>query len=170
VPDCGSGAAGRLPSRSGNQRRAPASGNPSEKALTDPNGACLELRGVKDMVLENRVIGPCGGNGIEIWDSENITIRNVVIKDTTARGIYMHGSKSIDISESEIRNTISGIYAISSTGYSRLLQHDRRPARAGAARPVRSVRQGGRRREPHQLQCRTQPTGTGHPRGRYQPL
>jgi hypothetical protein len=52
----------------------PASGNSSEKALTNPNGACLELRGVKDMVLENRVIGPCGGNGIEIWDSENIMI------------------------------------------------------------------------------------------------
>jgi parallel beta-helix repeat protein len=91
-------------------------GQAEETPLTNPNGTCLELRGVKDRVIENRVIGPCGGNGIELWDSQNITIRNVVITDTAASGIYIHGSTSIAISESRISNTISGIYAISSSG------------------------------------------------------
>jgi parallel beta-helix repeat protein len=96
--------------------KAASEGEPSGVPLTNPNGPCLELRGLKNKVIENRVIGPCGGNGIELWDSENVTIRNVVITDTTASGIYIHGSKSVEISESRISNTISGIYAVASSG------------------------------------------------------
>jgi parallel beta-helix repeat protein len=94
---------------------APA-GTAAPAVLTNPKGNCLELRGVKNKVIENQVIGPCGENGIELWESENITIRNVVIKDTTASGIYIYGSKSVEITESRITNTVSGVYAVESSG------------------------------------------------------
>lgn len=89
---------------------------PASPAVTNPNGSCLVLKGLKDKVIENLTLGPCGRDGIEIWDSENVTIRNVVITDTTGSGIYIYGSKSIEVTESRILRTISGIYAVSSSG------------------------------------------------------
>ncbi len=88
----------------------------AEAPFTNPNGSCLVLKGLKNKVIENKVIGPCGKDGIEIWDSENVTIRNVTISDTAGSGIYIHGSTAIEVTESRISKTISGIYAVSSSG------------------------------------------------------
>lgn len=83
--------------------------------LTNDKGSCLVLHGLKEAVVEDLTIGPCAGNGIELIDSHNVTVRNVRIADTAQSGIYVLGSSSISISESRISNTISGIYAVDST-------------------------------------------------------
>jgi parallel beta-helix repeat protein len=88
---------------------------PPGSKLTDAKASCLVLNGLKDAVIENLDIGPCAGNGIELIDSHNVTIRDVRIDGTGGSGIYVLGSSSIRISESRITDTISGIYAVSST-------------------------------------------------------
>jgi hypothetical protein len=89
---------------------------PAKRAITNAEGSCLVLEREKDKVIENLKIGPCAGNGIELRDSENITIRDVVITDTVGSGIAIFGSKSVEITENRITNTISGIYAVSASG------------------------------------------------------
>ena len=84
--------------------------------LANPKGSCLKLNDLKDAVIENLVIGPCGDHGIELHNSHNVTIRNVVIKDTTQCGIYITGSTAIEVSESRISDPISGIYVVDSSG------------------------------------------------------
>ncbi len=88
---------------------------PPGSKLTNASGSCLALHGLKDAVIADLDIGPCGGNGIELIDSHNVTIRNVRIAGTQQSGIYALGSSSIQVTESYISDTISGIYAVSST-------------------------------------------------------
>lgn len=84
--------------------------------ISNPKGTCLVLSGVKDKIIENLAIGPCGGHGIELLDSRNVTIRNVVITDTVESGIYIAGSTSVEVTESRISNGVSGVYALDSSG------------------------------------------------------
>ena len=91
--------------------------------LANPKGSCLKLNDLKDAVIENLVIGPCGDHGIELHNSHNVTIRNVVIKDTTQSGIYITGSTAIEVSESRISDPISGIYAVRLERHKRQLQY-----------------------------------------------
>jgi parallel beta-helix repeat protein len=74
------------------------------------------LRNLHDVVVENLTIGPCGKIGIELIDSEQVTLRNVTVTDTNDVGIYVDGSSSVVVEGSRITNTLSGVYAVRSTG------------------------------------------------------
>lgn len=89
---------------------------PPGSKFVNPEGSCLSFTGLKDAIIENLVIGPCAAHGIELHDSRNVTIRNVVIADTVQSGIYITGSTSIDIEESRISKGVSGVYALDSSG------------------------------------------------------
>jgi len=88
---------------------------PPGSKLTNAKASCLAMRGLKNAVIADLVIGPCNGNGIELIDSHNVTIQNVQITGTAQSGIYILGSSSIRITESRISDTISGIYAVDTT-------------------------------------------------------
>jgi nitrous oxidase accessory protein NosD len=72
------------------------------------------LNGIKNTVIENVEIGPCGEHGISITDSQDVLIRNVTIHDTEGTGIRILGSQSITVAESNLTNTLSGISVQSS--------------------------------------------------------
>lgn len=95
---------------------APARAEESRRTLSDPSGPCLVLRDVSDRTIENLDLGPCGGEGVRIERSRNVTIRNLTIRDTGDVGIYVEGSDGVTIEENRIDNTLSGIRALSSTG------------------------------------------------------
>ena len=84
--------------------------------VTSVEGPCLTFNGLRDAIIENVVIGPCAGNGIELFDSHNVTLRSVSISGTAQSGIYIYGSSSIGIEESSISGGVSGVYAVSSSG------------------------------------------------------
>lgn len=88
---------------------------PAGSQVVNPNGSCLSFTGLEDAVIENIVIGPCGSHGIELHDSRNVTIRNVVIADTVESGIYVLGSTSIEITESRISGAVTGVNVIGSS-------------------------------------------------------
>ena len=94
----------------------PASPPASPSTVSNPNGPCLTVNGANNRVIENMTLGPCGGAGIEILNSTNVTLRNVRIRDTREPGIFINGSTSVDIRESNITNAASGVYAVSSSG------------------------------------------------------
>ncbi|MFC7690417.1 right-handed parallel beta-helix repeat-containing protein [Paeniroseomonas aquatica] len=78
--------------------------------------ACLVVAGQRDVVIENRTIGPCGGYGIVVTGSERVTIRNVALRDTGDIAVYILGSRDIEVSGNRVRNALSGIFAQDSTG------------------------------------------------------
>ncbi len=84
--------------------------------LQTTEGPCLVINGQRDVVIEHRIIGPCGSDGIVVTDSERITIRNVTLRDTGAIAIYILGSRDIEVSGNQVRNALSGIFAQDSTG------------------------------------------------------
>ncbi|MCC7250772.1 right-handed parallel beta-helix repeat-containing protein [Hyphomicrobium sp.] len=104
------GATKEAPSGAGELTAAVAPGS----KITNAKGSCLSLSGLKNALIENVVIGPCGGHGIELHDSHNVVIRNVVIEDTQESGILIAGSTAVDVLESRISRTISGVYALNS--------------------------------------------------------
>ncbi len=57
--------------------------------IAKPEGTCLELMDLRDIVIEDVTIGPCGGHGIELLNSRNVLIRNVRITGTQASGIFI---------------------------------------------------------------------------------
>ncbi|MCP1550550.1 MULTISPECIES: right-handed parallel beta-helix repeat-containing protein [Methylorubrum] len=95
---------------------APARAEETRRTLSDPSGPCLVLRDVSDRTIEGLDLGPCGGEGVRIERSRNVTIRNLTIRDTGNVGIYIEGSEGVIIEENRIENTLSGIRALSSTG------------------------------------------------------
>ena len=84
--------------------------------VASAEGPCLTFNGLRDAIIENVVIGPCAGNGIELFDSHNVTLRSVAISGTEQSGIYIYGSSSIRIEESSISGGVSGVYAVNSSG------------------------------------------------------
>src|SRR5262249_13776178 len=83
--------------------------------VTSTEGPCLAFNGLRDAVIEDVIVGPCAGNGIELIDSHNVTVRGVTVSGTAGSGIYVVGSSSISIEESRVSGGVSGIYAVSST-------------------------------------------------------
>ena len=86
------------------------------KRISNPNGPCLSIHNARDRVIKDLILGPCGGHGIEILDSRDITIQGVTIENTKDSGIYVEDSSNVEITESRVANTISGIYAVASKG------------------------------------------------------
>lgn len=84
--------------------------------LQTTEGPCLVVTGQRDVVIENRVIGPCGSYGIIVTDSERVTIRNVTLRDTGDIAIYILSSRDIEVTGNQVRNALSGIFAQDSTG------------------------------------------------------
>lgn len=83
----------------------------SGTTVADPKGSCLSFNGLTDAIIENVVIGPCGEHGIELIDSKRVLIRNVTIKGTVGSGVFVMGSQDIDVVDSQISDTITGVYA-----------------------------------------------------------
>lgn len=88
----------------------------ARRAVSDPSGPCLVLRDATDRIIENLDLGPCGGEGVRVERSRNVTIRNLTIRETGDVGIYVEGSEGVRIEENRIENVLSGIRALSSTG------------------------------------------------------
>jgi hypothetical protein len=84
--------------------------------VSSSEGPCLTFNGLRDAIIENVVIGPCAGNGIELFDSHNVTLRSIAISGTAQSGIYIFESSSISVEESSISGGVSGVYAVSSSG------------------------------------------------------
>jgi hypothetical protein len=62
------------------------------------------IQGEHNRVIENLDIGPCSGHGVLVYQSSNITIRNVRIHGMQT-GINVLESSGVHISDSEIWNT-----------------------------------------------------------------
>jgi Right handed beta helix region len=103
-----------LPAIAGETAVAQTAASAPAGTTSNPSGSCIVLKGAKDRVIENLHIGPCGGHGIEVTDSENVIIRNVTINDTKESGVYIEGSQSVEVRESRISNAVSGVYAVNS--------------------------------------------------------
>ena len=84
--------------------------------IANSRGPCLSFRGLKDSIIENIIVGPCRGNGIELRDSHNVTVRNVTITDAAGSGILAIGSSSIEVTESRISGGVTGVNVIHSSG------------------------------------------------------
>jgi len=87
-----------------------------ERQVTNADGPCLTFTGLHDETIENLIVGPCRGNGIEIYDSSNVTVRNVAVSGAAGIAIYVAGSSHVTIEESRIEGGSSGVYAVDSTG------------------------------------------------------
>jgi hypothetical protein len=80
--------------------------------ISNPNGKCVEIRNASaNIVIENSEIGPCKDEGIYIDSSENITIRDTYIHDTTAVGIRTYRAERIHVTSNQIERVASGVYA-----------------------------------------------------------
>ncbi len=138
--------------------------------ISSSTGACLSFKGLRDAVIKDVTLGPCAGNGIELYDSHNVTISNVAITDAGASGVYIVGSTSVTVEESRITGGLSGVYAVEFERSDGELQHDPKSARPRSARPIRAIRQGHRGAQCHQLQCWAEPAWAGAAGRRDQPL
>lgn len=83
----------------------------SGTTVANEKDSCLTFEGLRDAIIENVVVGPCGGHGIELIDSKRVLIRNVTIRGTVGSGVFIMGSDDVEVSESEISDTITGVYA-----------------------------------------------------------
>lgn len=95
---------------------SPARADEGRRAVSNPSGPCLVLRDASDRTVENLDLGPCGGEGVRVERSRNVTIRNLTIRDTGDVGIYVEGSDGVRIEENRIENALSGVRALSSSG------------------------------------------------------
>jgi hypothetical protein len=84
--------------------------------VSNADGSCLKLTGLRDVVIQNVALGPCGGYGIELFDSQNVTIRAVTISGIAQSAIYIFNSSNVVVEESRITGGLSGVYAVESTG------------------------------------------------------
>ena len=131
--------------------------------LRTTEGPCLVVTGQRDVVIENRVIGPCGSYGIVVTDSERVTIRNVTLRDTGDIAIYVLGSRDVEVSGNQVGNALSGIFAQDSTAVRvscNRLEDMRGPLPRGQFVQFDSVHGGG-----NAIRCnrgRNRP-GAGHP-------
>lgn len=88
----------------------------ADKNVGGAGGSCFVFDGVKDKTIENLVIGPCAGHGIELRNSRNVVIRNVTIDGTQGSGIYIYESQEIEVAESRIKDAVAGVEVIGSSG------------------------------------------------------
>jgi hypothetical protein len=80
--------------------------------ISNPNGRCVDIRNAStNIVIENSEIGPCKDEGIYIDSSENITIRDTYIHDTTGVGIRTYRAERIHVTSNQIERVASGVYA-----------------------------------------------------------
>jgi hypothetical protein len=114
---CTAGWASPACASDGDKHAAGASLRPAIEAgarRTNPTGPCLTFRALKDAVIENVEVGPCGGDGILIEASQNVVVRAVIIRDAGGVGIRISGSAGVVVTESRIERTLAGIYALRS--------------------------------------------------------
>lgn len=66
--------------------------------ITNPHGDCVHIGGSANVTIRNSTIGPCGGNGIYITDSADVTVVGNYITES-ARGVLAHRSETIKVNE-----------------------------------------------------------------------
>ena len=78
--------------------------------ITNPNGTCIDISGgASNIIIENSEIGPCGNRGVNIFASNNVTIRNSYIHDTYHEAIMTYESHHIDVTQNRIERVESGV-------------------------------------------------------------
>ena len=73
------------------------------KRFSSSSGHCIEVRGAKNIVIKNSVIGSCKGNGIYIVNSDNIEIYNNNIEKVQS-GVYAVNSTRINVHHNRFLN------------------------------------------------------------------
>jgi parallel beta-helix repeat protein len=73
------------------------------KRISSSSCHCIEIRGAKNIVIKNSVIGSCKGNGIYIVDSDNIEIRNNNLEQVKS-GVYAVNSTRINVHHNRFLN------------------------------------------------------------------
>ncbi len=79
--------------------------------IRNPNGPCLKITNSQNIHIENSQIGPCGGAGIEIVNSQIVSIRETFISHTTGMpNIYARQSSQLEIKNNQLSYGSSGVY------------------------------------------------------------
>lgn len=71
--------------------------------ISNPSGPCLVVDGKQNVTLQNLVIGPCGGEGIVIRNSSNVTISNVTVSRAVAN-ISILSSTDVSVTDSTLKD------------------------------------------------------------------
>ncbi|HEX6946711.1 MAG TPA: right-handed parallel beta-helix repeat-containing protein [Acidimicrobiia bacterium] len=64
--------------------------------VTNPDGDCINITGVRQVIIRNSEIGPCGGRAVEIRNSSNVTIEDTKFLESAA-GVYVLRSEGVQI-------------------------------------------------------------------------
>lgn len=84
-------------------------------ALSAPAGAApYVIRGQSNVVVEGRSFSSADSACIEVWDSTNITLRNLTIKGCHGPGIHIENSTGVRVETSWIEDTNAATYALKS--------------------------------------------------------
>ena len=74
--------------------------------ISNPNGHCIIIKNSSNVLIQNSTIGPCGGHGIDIQDSVDISIQANDFADVW-KGVYAHRSSQVDVSNNHGLNLTS---------------------------------------------------------------
>jgi len=78
----------------------------SGRRISNPNGACVTISGVSDVVLRDNEIGPCGGAAVNVVNgATNNTVEHNRISADIERGVIVVGAAGNTVQ----RNTLSGV-------------------------------------------------------------
>jgi hypothetical protein len=94
------------------------------RRIQNPTGPCVTIRRSSNILLDGLAIGPCGGSGIVVTDSEDVTIAaSRVSTERSGRagrdsgiGIHILASSNVVIRASHLVANESGVLAIRSRG------------------------------------------------------
>jgi hypothetical protein len=94
------------------------------RRIRNPAGPCVTIRASSGVLIEGFEIGPCGGNGIAVVDSRDVTIAGSRIStERTGRaerdsgvGIHILNSSDVTVRGSHLVANESGVYAVRSRG------------------------------------------------------
>ncbi len=79
--------------------------------ISNPEGSCLTFHELEDAIIEDIEVGPCGEHGISLVDSRRVIVRNVRVRDTADSAIHILNSESIRVTDSKVRNALTGVFA-----------------------------------------------------------
>lgn len=79
--------------------------------IQNPNGPCLKITNSQNIRIENSQIGPCRGSGIEILNSNNITLNGNFITQTEGMpNVYAREIKNLRVEKNQMTQGSSGVY------------------------------------------------------------
>lgn len=67
--------------------------------ITNPGGDCIQITRSDRITIRNSIVGPCGGLGLRVRDSEDVSVEGVDFIDS-AGGVYALSSSGIQVVDS----------------------------------------------------------------------